>query len=654
MSMTVEDDKNCEKFVDNYRIFETIKYLYEKYPHIISHLKYEIRPADPKKDYYFPDDLGPSSKYPAIVVTTRIEKTLCEDLLSCNLATNEGNCTADSKATRYPVGDADLKKTNEKEWSGMSCQPSCYNLFKEKNGDQKKNPFTLAYHKNQCVLTSSHAKSYMEFPSKRSKVPEHRVTDIPVGFDRADGEHPYSFSGIRYHYNKTYCDSFYDEYCAETKVCYVHWAKKYIGNIILGEYIIKACQALDNYVHYGSDLPPSLMRAEEVKEPDSVFLLKNWLNNIDKSFVLPDEKLEALRRSSAAGRVGSIDTEPEEPTLKDRSRIINNINREERPTLDSGKRRALEEDAKTMKSKSVRVKREAKDELWPEKLFKGIINMLATKDFWVSLGLDSLYSTLLERLKKKVVKTIQIIGQGALKNLVKTVFRQSALRVGESLAFKLASKLIVGLLKVVSQILTVVGILTAVLGFVDMIIGFIDPLELNKKYPDDYIDTFMEMSEHEMRISYDMIKPVLTFKILSTLLLNEEETLSLELNLSKYRLHYCKNLHVNSEGSVIDWGDEVTIPENININFDDVDFSLLRLYSQKDLYEYEKDHMNRIKVVDKIKNINYLCGGALIVCLVLQYFIFVIIIVIAICLLSYVQYLALGIDNISDITYYFL
>nr|AYH52225.1 putative per os infectivity factor P74 [Microplitis mediator] len=642
MSYTVDDEKNCHKYVDNYKTFEAIKYLYEKYPHIISHLKYEIRPADREKDFYFPDNLDP---YPAIVVTTKIEKTLCEELLSCNLVTDEGNCTAFSKATLYPVGDADLKKKS-KDWSGISCQPSCYNLLQEENGDQKKNPLTLTYHKNECVLTSSQAKSFMEFPSKRATAPEHRVTDIPVGFDRADGTHPYSFSGIKYHYNKTYCDSFYDEYCESQQLCYVHWSKKYIGNIIVGEYIIKSCQALDNYIHYGSDLPPSYMQTANVEETSN-YVLENWLKNINKDFVLPDEKLNDLRASLDAGNVGSVQVKPEEPTARDRLRIRRNINTEESPKLHSEERLRLEKDAKSIQSNSLRVKRMAKyDEAWFENLFKSIVNMFGTVEFWRDFWLDRRYDALLKGLKNRVANAIKEIGTGALERLVETVFKQSAVRITESIVFNL--------LKITAQILTVIGILQTVLGILDMLMGLIDPLKLNTKYPDDYLDDFMHSSEHQFRMYSNLVKPVLTFDLLSRMLLNREEIISLELNLVKYRTNYWNNLHVNSEGSVIHWGNVVNISDITEINLDDSDFALLRLYSQKDLYEYEKDHMERIKVVDKIKYINYLCGGALVVCLVLQYFLFVIIIALFICVLSYVQYLALGIDDISDITYYFL
>ncbi|XP_057322685.1 uncharacterized protein LOC130666047 [Microplitis mediator] len=647
MSATVEDEENCQKYVDNYKTLDAIQYLYKKYPHIISHLKYEVRLADREKDYYFPDNLDP---YPAIVVTTKIDKTLC-DLLSCNLVTDKEDCTASSKATRYPVGDADLIKTDKDKWSGLSCQPSCYNLFKQKNGDQQKNPLTLTYHKDQCVLISSYAKAFMEFPSKRSTVPEHRITDIPVGFDREDGGHPYSFSGIKYHWNKTYCDSFFDEYCSSRQVCYVHWSKKYIGNLLIGEYIIKSCQALVSYVHYGSDLPPSSMDTKEV-EDTSKFVLKNWLNYVNEKFVLPDKKLKDLRQPLNAGKVESVEIQPEESTVKDRSRIERNIHSEDSPKLDSETRLRLEQDAKMIHSTPVRVKRKAEDKVWS--VFEGLGNQLKSADFWKNLWMSRWYGRILGKLNEYLIKAIKKIGEGVLEKLVKTVFEHAALRITQSIAFKVASKLMLGLIKLISQTLTIYGIISDILTIIDIIATCIDPLKLNNKYPDDYLDNFMYTTEHRTRMNYDMIRPVLTFEILSGMLLNEEETLSLGLNLTKYLFNYWQNLHVNSEGSVINWGNPVKINEDTDINLDDFDFSFLRLYTQKDLYEYEIDHMKRIKVVDRIQYINYLCGGVLIVCLVQQYFIFVIIIAIIICLLSYVQYLALGMDDISDITYYLL
>lgn len=643
MSITVQDKMNANKYVKNWITHDMIELLYKKYPHIISHLTYDIRRAT-EKDFYFPKELTAGPHYP-IVVTPKVGEKLC-NLISCNPQTNSGPCTQTSKAQSYPVGD-DGKKD-------VSCQASCFNLFPKNEQTGQQIQLTTTYHKNECILIDGSVKAFMEFPNTRSAKPETRITDIPCGFNRSDHEHPYSYSGIRYHYNKTYCDSFFDEFDEEKKVCYVHWSKKYIGNVIIGEYIIKACQALDQYVRTGSTLPENKMKFDEV-DSDSDYLLENWLKNIDRSFVTPARKLEKL----PTGITEKPDIQPEKSFIKGISRVMDNLHKPKPEiSVDTDKRRILEQNANKYSNDGSRAKRSSSNPIQGAGFIMGLINQLTAPEFWRDLGLGLGYDvtllyirSILKNLVKKL--TVNFATRITRKKIVTMALEQGMSRVARAIIVKVASKAAIALLKLMVSALTVVGILLDVLMVFDLLLTIADPLKLNNKYPDDFLDEQIYAAEQRIRLETDMVTPVVTFDFLANYLLSQKEYSVFQINSIIYEAEYFLHLRVNSQGSVIDRGEKIDL-EKIDLNIDDYDFINLRLYSQQDLYKYEVDHMKRIKVVDKIKKINYFCTAALIVSLVLQYFLLVIFIIITICVLTYVQYTVLGSEDITEFANFFL
>ncbi|CAD6207868.1 GSCOCT00010257001.2-RA-CDS [Cotesia congregata] len=644
MSITVLDKMNASKYVKNWITYDMIELLHKKYPHIISHLTYDIRRAT-KKDFYFPDELSKSPHYP-IVVTSRVGKTLCE-LISCNPQTNSGPCTQTSKPQSYPVGD-DGKKD-------VSCQASCFNLFPKNEQTGHQIQLTTTYHKDQCILIDGSIKAFMEFPNTRAAKPETRITDIPCGFNRSDHEHPYSYSGIRYHYNKTYCDSFFDEFDEDKKVCYVHWSKKYIGNVILGEYIIKACQALDRYVWTGSTLPGNNMKFNDV-EADSKYLLKNWLENIDSGFETPQKKLDNL---PAEIPQYPDNIQPEKSFIKGISRVMDNLHKPKPEiSLDADKRQRLEEKAKTYSNNGSRPKRSSSDSIQNPEFIMGFITQLTHQEFWrdlaLGLGYDGalyLVRSLLKKLAEKLTEKFatKLIG----KKIFKMALEQGMSRVAKAIVIKIASKAAIALLKLTASALNVVGVLLNVLMAFELLLSLVDPLKLNNKYPDDFLDDHMFAAEQRIRQETGLVRPVVTFDFLANYLLSQKEFSVFQVNSIIYEAEYFLHLRVNSQGSVIDRGEKIDL-EKIDLNIDDYDFINLRLYSQQDLYKYEVDHMKRIKVVDKIKKINYICTAALIISLVLQYFLLVILIIITICVLTYVQYTVLGVEDVTEFANFFL
>ncbi|KAG8040287.1 hypothetical protein G9C98_000858 [Cotesia typhae] len=643
MSITVQDKMNASKYVKNWITFDMIEILYKKYPHIVSHLTYDIRRAT-EKDFYFPKELTASPYYP-IVVTSKVGEKLC-NLISCNPQTNSGPCTQTSKAQSYPVGD-DGKKD-------VSCQASCFNLFPKNEQTGQQVQLTTTYHKNECILIDGSVKAFMEFPNVRSAKPETRVTDIPCGFNRSDHEHPYSYSGIRYHYNKTYCDSFFDEFDEENKVCYVHWSKKYIGNVILGEYIIKACQALDRYVWTGSTLPENKMKFDAV-DSDSDYLLENWLKNIDSTFVTPAVKFQNLPPGSPEKPV----VQHEKSFIKGTSRVMDNLHKPNpEVSVEADRRRILEKNANTYTNDGSRAKRSSSDSSKGPGFIMGLINQLTHPEFWRDLGLGLGYdATLLyvrSILKKLATKlTEKFATTITRKKIFIMSLEQGMARVARAIIVKVASKAAIALLKLMVSALTVVGILLNVLMVFDLLLTFADPLKLNNKYPDDFLDDQMYAAEQRIRVETDMVTPVITFDFLANYLLTQKEYSVFQINSIIYEAEYFLHLRVNSQGSVIDRGEKINL-ENIDLNIDDYDFINIRLYSQQDLYKYEVDHMKRIKIVDKIKKINYFCTAALIVSLVLQYFLLVIFIIITICVLTYVQYTVLDSEDITEFAEFFL
>ncbi|KAH0555525.1 hypothetical protein KQX54_019729 [Cotesia glomerata] len=563
-----------------------------------------------------------------------------------NLYTNSGPCTQTSKPQRYPVGDDG--KTD------ISCQASCFNLFPKNDQTGQNIQLTTTYHKDECILIDGSIKAFMEFPNTRAPKPETRITDIPCGFNRSDHEHRYSYSGIRYHYNKTYCDSFFDEFDEDKKVCYVHWSKKYIGNIILGEYIIKACQALHQYVWTGSTLPGNNMKFDEVGE-NSEYFLNKWLQNIDRTFETPQTKLANL----SAKIPQNPDIQPEKSFIKSISRVMDNLHKPKPEIgLDADKRQRLEKNAKTYSNDGSRAKRSSSDSSQILEFIKGLITQLTHLEFWrdlvLSLGYDGALLLVKSSLKKLATKlTVNFATKFTAKKIFTMALEQGMSRVAKAIIIKIASKAAIALLKLLASALSIVGILLNVLAVYDLLLTFVDPLKLNNKYPDDFLDDQLYAAEQRFQQETGLAKPAVTFDFLANYLLTQKEFSVFQVNSIIYEAEYFLHLRVNSQGSVIDRGEEIKL-ENIDLNIDDYDFINLRLYSQQDLYKYEVDHMKRIKIVDKIKKINYFCTAALIISLVLQYFLLVILIIITICVLTYVQYTVLGVEDVTEFSNFFL
>ncbi|AJD20105.1 P74 [Tipula oleracea nudivirus] len=284
MSLTKTDLLNATNYASERLKLLKVKKIVEQYPHIGKRLEVTIRAAT-AKDYYIP--LGFEKR--AIVVNVKINKSLCERL-SCNFATPTGPCTPESVARHYRVGDQDRFE--------VSCQPACFNLIQtpiiNKENEQLVQNNRLTYYNNKCTMVSS-SSIWAELPFFRSKERyETRINDLPTGFNYEEDK--YRQSGMSYTLNKTYCESFFDEWVPEEKNCKSSTnAMGFITDVIIGESFIKMVKGgMTALVNDGNTIPdPGFSPPPPV---DDKYKLENWLadNNPDYIEFDPDADLDIL------------------------------------------------------------------------------------------------------------------------------------------------------------------------------------------------------------------------------------------------------------------------------------------------------------------------------------------------------------------------
>ncbi|XP_063244581.1 uncharacterized protein LOC134544769, partial [Bacillus rossius redtenbacheri] len=148
-------------------------------PHLASHLEVAIGQADRTTDYYYPNNFAQRA--------IKLRITESGMLIISNFSVNL-HVLISRKRFEYNDGEAKTQMVNTKFRNG------------------------------KCIILPS-ITSWMEHPLYRSSQRyESRVNDLPVGFNLGP-ENPLTTSGLSYEYNKSYCDSFFDEWSAAQKNC---------------------------------------------------------------------------------------------------------------------------------------------------------------------------------------------------------------------------------------------------------------------------------------------------------------------------------------------------------------------------------------------------------------------------------------------------
>lgn len=660
MSFTSEDTRNATAYANQKLRVLMMQHLHEKYPHIASHFTYRFRPADTEKDYYVP----PNLRKKCYMFDVIMNENVC-DLISCNASKFDGPCNRYDTPTYYNVGD--------KGDYDLYCQPACYNLLNKATFDEEGKETTQSFRtkwskeRNSCLIMPM-SLEWLEKPFYRSA--EHfkpRLNDLPIGFN-VGPYNPNTSSGLTYEYNKSYCDAYFKTWDAPNKTCYVDWLDTVV-NAVVGESIVNLVKAGITVIENQgkSSIPqPDLPALPTV--PD-VFVRESWLSNIDDSFEMPnvDYIFDDLTYTPL------IYNDPHNELFKsyDEDQAFRNlikrniqtkknkISREERDKLNESEKdsrlRSIANSIKNIESNSSSMKDagQVAEEIW-EKIKEFIMSVLegmTTPEFWRDMGIAAVADGILSQIKtifrqlagKIIPKLITQIANGFERMFInvlgKTISAVLANAVAK-MALKIASSILVALAKIMAAVASVVGIILAIVQIFDLILMFWDPLGFNNMFDQAILEEVMGQSEYGLRNQLKTNNVSLTYDVLCSMMIEQEDLLTLSLQILPYIYEYLDSLEINSEGSRIDKGDEVDVGGIDDPSKVDEIMSRTKLYTSKDIYRYENEHSQRMKYFGKIDKFALLTVSIACIFLILRvYFMTALCILIAVilCFTSYLN-----------------
>lgn len=689
MSYTTQDIDNAIEYSNQRIVLKFMKLMYDKWPHLVTHMEYEITLADPENDYYYTEEFKPW----AIKIETKIPQTLCEKI-SCNSAKEKTTCVHNETAAYYRVGDDGFER---------HCEPACYHLsddpiYDEESGAEQTQMVRLAYHKDRCIIVPP-ALVWQEFPFYRStETYEERMNDLPLGFNR-DVDLTYSYSGRTYKYNKTYCDAFYDQWSEEKQTCVVKWYEKILYTVV-GESITKLVKAgidaIGGGPPSGYDLPDNL---PEIPEIEDVWTIPGWLNDVNENFILPeiDIQLDVTRENQIYREVSNKKTRIDIGIYKKRVNIIKVIRRQRRSVTNSLRRKlendytvyisnkektemlTVEEynlkypraDIKDLTHEDIKLKKNKSQKEGETDENTGFFNTLGdimgallaaigTPAFWLEVGIEEISEELLKSFKKVAMKLADTIIPKLTNVILKTttklfsrVFTKSLFATVSQCATKILiktlSKVLIKLTKLMAEIASVVGILLAILTIFDIILTIWDPLNFNSKFDQTVIDSVMEQSDEGLRKELEMAVPEMTFDLLTNLLLTPDDILNISVTSFNDIYQYLDSLTVNSEGTRIIKGFEL---DPSIMNPDEVlDTGVVKskMFTFEDLFLFEKDHAIRMRYFKVSRNTIYSIFAVAALFLYLKLYMFSILLFAILMLFVFLYYL--NIENVSVAKY---
>lgn len=594
--------------------------MYTNFPHLTSHLEYSLELANPDDDYYYPSSF--SSK--AISLKINIPEKLCEKL-SCNSAMSDSTCLRSTPAAYYRVGDdANFER---------HCEPSCFHLLNDpvlddETGEEQVQMVRLKFtEKYGCVILPP-AILWHEFPFYRSTEKyEQRVNDLPIGFDKAP-ENPYSYSGVNYKYNKTYCDAFYDQWSEEKQTCVVKWYERLLYAVV-GEFITKMVKAGIDSIANGPksyyNLPPSI---PEIPPIEDVWLVDNWKKDINESFILPPIDFEFDTTFKSYRENEDLNTPIFQSPYKKKLHFIHKIKRQN-THLSSIIRRKIDEygmyvltekellNIKSLKQNQRHKILDIKFKKTPtsesedvnsivESILEGLSETLLSSAFWLDIGFGQASDFILDQVKNITKKLANEIIPKLTKMLIKTstkvfseVFAKSFVstvsQCVSKILIKTVSKIMIQLTKLMAEIASVVGIVLAIITILDIVLMIWDPLNFNGKFNEDVLESVVSQSDVGLRMSLGVAVPEMSFELFANMCLTSEEILDICIHSFFDNYDYLDSLEVNSEGTRIYKGFEFNlsdIDQNKTIN-DGIVYS--KYATQKELFTYERDHALRMK-----------------------------------------------------------
>ncbi|MCJ7482386.1 MAG: hypothetical protein MUO31_05410 [Thermodesulfovibrionales bacterium] len=580
----------------------------DKYPHIVSWLDVKVRLADPVADFYVPPVLRQQNR--GIVVTVDVTKKVC-DKISCNFAHPSGECTKETSVLRYRVGDLDRFE--------LACQPACFNLLNNPTFDENDKEYPhmsrVVHNNGNCVFVPGGV-MWSELPLFRSTEKfETRVNDLPHGFDYKFNE--FSASGYGGTYNKSYCDSFFDQYDEKKKVCTTPlWMLPL--NAVVGENVIKMAKAgVNSIINNGNPIPwpnhppPPIVEAE--------FQLEGWLSDINPDFKLydPDGDYPAQQVYPDV-QLGPLVSVVESALEKIRARIslfklnAGDISTEQRISMESMHYTQKTPTASTAADPADFVNQQIFDgeKWWGDTMYEvffGIIGELLTDPmFLASLGFDFLSDKFVSAIQKgakdglaKISKALAVkiasLGKSVSSKVLAVSIRTTVARTMTHITLKVASTLILALGKIVALASSVIGIVLIIVSLLDIVFMFWDPLGIQNKYPPGYIDEVLFYTDAALRQQFQMSIPRVNFDVLSMITMSQEEIITLNIGSLEWVFEYFDALEVNSEGSRIDRGPDI----EFDLPATDIESELDRLHTRTQLWtprqfsDFEAKHTDR-------------------------------------------------------------
>jgi len=666
-TFTDVDIANAAEYAQQRLRLVYLHYLMEKVPHIASHFTYTITQADTEKDYYYP----PVFRRKAIKVNIRVNPTVCEKI-SCNSVNTQSACKPTDVAEYLRVGDQEIFE--------RVCQPACYNLYDKTvyDDDGKELPQMLRVQakEDKCVIIGGTA-IWLEQPFYRST--EHfarRLNDLPIGFNRGP-ENPITQSGLQYEYNKTYCDSYFDKWDPENKNCYVPWYEV-ILRAVVGESIVKLVNSGVTWIENGlkSDIPqPNLPKPPPI---ESIWLLDNWRDDIDPNFILPPIDIELPDAKDGSERCDDIIYDKNDYKFVDSRkkmgfksngeytrRLIKRtvesslsktmMTAQERQFLDNSifKENYTQRVAgqKYTRNFAITEKQKNADELNIGEIILEILGSIlynTDPEYWRDITIGLAFDGVLAGIKKASKQIIKKVVPKLADYLIKSTYAILSNIFGGALkcwitmtisrvAIQMASKIIIALCRMLAQAASVIGLILTIIGFCDIAFMIWDPLGYNNKFDKAILRRVLEENEFALREDFNMNRPEMTFDLIVLLMIDPSVAAELGLQIFGFIYEYLDSLEVNSEGTRIDKGSVVR--KYFDKDQQDKAMVETKLYTQKDLYEYEEYHAMRMRYFTKVKPYVLTLTGIGCVLLVLKVYYLSLIIFILVIFIAYTTYL---------------
>lgn len=605
MSFTRTDQLNALQFAQERLKLATINRLYLQDPHLISHIKYTIRQADSRTDYFFP----PTLTNRAIVTNIEMTKTICEQL-SCNIAKKDGQCTQNSPPENYFVGDDGQTE--------VACQPSCFNLLRNptlnEDGTEIPHMTRLRWNDGICVFVPN-ASTWTEIPLFRSsEIFETRVNDLPVGFNFGP-DNPFSNSGLNYSYNEAYCQAFFERWSPVEKNCVTPWYR-WLLNAVVGESIIKLTQAgITALQNNGNTVPP--INLPPLPPVDEKYKLENWLNHINENFILPDPDItlphsQFIATESFIGTAETATSSTEGTKTAESSTKTAESSTEGTETAASSTETA-ESSTEGTKGNNGNIKEMIEIEI--KNFFDNAdtslseilpyIELLAI--FFVSLGVDAILDQIKKLLRMVVSRATpfitrfftQALATQVAQNVFRTAFRMTMARMFLQLTVRVVSQFLIALARILILATSVIGIILIIVSLFDLLMMFWDPLGFNARFPPEILKDVILQSEIALRQDFGMSTVQVSFDMLNIILSVEDELIAEQFLLFEWIFEYLNALEVNSEGRRIERGPIIGggIVEDVNI---DADNARIQIPTLRDFHDFENQMNKRLTTTNQL------------------------------------------------------